>query len=64
MNDTGRERDESTDAADAANAEAAEPKQPRKSHGDALTTGTGTRHGVQNRDERPNLGAPEGAQND
>lgn len=26
---------------------------PRKQHGDALETGTGTRHGVDERDERP-----------
>lgn len=27
--------------------------EPNKKHGDALLTGTGTRHGVDRRDERP-----------
>ncbi|CAN5818650.1 hypothetical protein BH23GEM6_BH23GEM6_08520 [soil metagenome] len=33
---------------------------PRKQHGDALLTGEGTRHGVEKRDERPNVGSEEG----
>jgi hypothetical protein len=28
-------------------------REPRKRHGDALLDGSGTRHGVQERDERP-----------
>jgi hypothetical protein len=60
MNDAERPRDEGTDAGNSTAAEAAELKQPRKKHGDALTTGTGTRHGVQNREDRPNLTDPEG----
>jgi hypothetical protein len=33
-----------------------EGREPRKRHGDALLDGSGTRHGVQERDERPRTG--------
>lgn len=33
---------------------------PRKKHGDALRSGKGTRHGVDDRQERPATGSDEG----
>jgi hypothetical protein len=65
MNETGRRRDgDDAGTGTSASEKAAELKQPRKRHGDALSTGTGTRHGVQHREERPKTGAEEGERND
>jgi hypothetical protein len=36
------------------------PPAPRKVEGDALLSGTGTRHGVEKADERPETGPEEG----
>jgi hypothetical protein len=36
------------------------PEAPRKEHGDALREGTGTRHGVTERTERPETRPQEG----
>jgi hypothetical protein len=38
--------------------------QPRKVEGDALLSGTGTRHGVQRADERPRTEGDEGLDRD
>jgi hypothetical protein len=46
---------EGTDAADRAGGRPADDG-PRKKHGDALADGSGTRHGVGERDERPEGG--------
>jgi len=65
MNEDRRERNgKAEDDGTSAPAGAAELKEARKRHGDALVTGTGSRHGVHDREERPNIGAREDAGND
>jgi hypothetical protein len=59
----GSQREKNGDQTDGSRADSqfeSENAAPRKQHGDALLTGKGTRHGIEKRDERPNVGPEEG----